>query len=107
MPIFSTAFCTEALEKLVPLPSHTNLTREQFSPASLGADGVGVEVDCAVLAGDLRDGVGDAGMHRTDQERALLLGNEALGHARAGRRIGLGVRCDPLDLAARARRPWR
>jgi hypothetical protein len=38
LPTFSTAFCTDALEKLVPLPSHTNLTREQFSPASLGAE---------------------------------------------------------------------
>jgi hypothetical protein len=38
LPIESTAFFTEALEKLVPLPSQTNLMREQFSPASLGAE---------------------------------------------------------------------
>jgi hypothetical protein len=36
--MLSTALRTEALEKFVPLPSHTNLTREQFSPASLGAE---------------------------------------------------------------------
>ena len=39
-------------------------------------------------------------MHGADQEAALLLGDEALGHARAGGRIGLGVGRDPLDLAA-------
>ena len=36
LPIFSTALATAAFEKFVPLPSHTNFTREQFSPASLG-----------------------------------------------------------------------
>ena len=32
--------------------------------------------------------------------RALLAGDEALGDAAAGRRLGLGVGRDPLDLAA-------
>ena len=38
MPIDFTALATAALEKFVPLPSHTNLMRLQFSPASLGAE---------------------------------------------------------------------
>ena len=33
-----TALRTAAFAKFVPLPSHTNLMREQFSPASLGAE---------------------------------------------------------------------
>ena len=39
-------------------------------------------------------------MQGADQEAALLLGDEALGDARAGGRVGLGVGGDPLDLAA-------
>ncbi len=61
---------------------------------------VGVEIDGAVLVGDLGDGVGDARMQGAEQEAALLLGDEALGDARAGGRVGFGVGGDPLDLAA-------
>jgi len=39
-------------------------------------------------------------MQCADQEAALVLSDEALGDARAGGRVRLGVGGDPLDLAA-------
>ena len=36
LPRLATAFLTVALEKLVPLPSQTNLVRWQSLPASVG-----------------------------------------------------------------------
>ena len=64
-----------------------------------GRRGVGVEVDHAVLGGDLGDGVGDAGMHRADQDGAVFPCDETLGDAAAGRRRRFGVGGDPGDLA--------
>ena len=61
---------------------------------------VGVEIDRAVFRGDLGDGVGDAGMHRADQHRAVFTRDEALGHAAAGRRRRFGIGRDPFDLTA-------
>ena len=62
--------------------------------------GIGVQVDHAVFAGDLGDGVGDAGVHRADQDGAVFSGDEALGDAAAGGRRRFGVGRDPGDLAA-------
>src|SRR5690606_4078887 len=59
---------------------------------------VGVQVDRAVLLGHLRDRVGHAGVDGPDEEVALLAGDEALGHARAGRGRRLGVLVDVGDL---------
>jgi hypothetical protein len=80
----------------VPHELHARAVLSRFARRG----GIRVEIDGAVLGGDLRDGVGDAGMHRAEQKAALLLRDEALGHAGAGGRVGLGIGGDPLDLAA-------
>jgi hypothetical protein len=93
------AFLTAALAKLVPLPSQTNLTRWQFSPASVGEEELVLRIDNAVLLRDLADGVGDARVHRADKESASsrVIMRSATRLPVAGR---LGIDVNVLDLAA-------
>jgi hypothetical protein len=85
--------------KLLPLPSQTNLMREQFSPRLARRGGIGIQVEGAVLVCDLRDGVRNSGMQCADEDRAVFARDEALGDARRDGRVRFGIGGDPFDLA--------
>ena len=65
-----------------------------------GRAGVRIEIDAAVLLGDLRDGIRDTGVQPADEKGRFVARDHPLRHTRSGRRRGLRVHVQRFDPAA-------
>ena len=100
LPLALIAFLTMACEKLVPLPSQTNLTRWQSLPDSVGELELVLRKMQPYFCATCEMALATPECTAPIRKAASLRRDHALGHARAGGRRGLGVHVDRLDAPA-------